>query len=124
MSVEPSAQCCGMCARSHPWGGHGLACLGHALHVVKLGQPCLVTMVNAGIIRCHAPVPRRGMLGLQPSVVVLPEAVHEPTKQLLHAFEALDGGTLECSFVPLSPGGCTSSPSSMLSIPLVPVIML
>ena len=54
------------------------------------------------------------MLGLPPSVVVLPKAVHEPTKQLLHAFEALDGGALECSFVPLSPGGCTPLLSSML----------
>lgn len=54
--------------------------------------------------QCNMTAPHRGMLGLPPSVVVLPEAVHEPTQQLLRAFEALDGGALECSFVPLSPG--------------------
>ena len=80
---------------------HDARCQGWVDRVWCVGQP------DTGAMSCHAVASRRGMLGLPPSVVVLPEAVHEAAKQLLLAFEALDGGALECSFVPLSPGMCS-----------------
>lgn len=44
------------------------------------------------------------MLGLRPSVVVLPKETASATDTLLRAHRALDGSTLECQLVPLSPG--------------------
>ena len=44
------------------------------------------------------------MLGLPPSVIVLPEAVAEAAAQLLAAYRALDGSSLDCLLVPLGPG--------------------
>jgi hypothetical protein len=44
------------------------------------------------------------MLGLPPSVVVLPEEVAAAAAQLLAAHRALDGSTLDCTLVPLRPG--------------------
>lgn len=44
------------------------------------------------------------MLGLPPSIVVVPESLAEPTQKLLDAYGALDGNTLPCSIVPLAPG--------------------
>lgn len=44
------------------------------------------------------------MLGLPPSIVIVPEPLAEPTQKLLDAYGALDGNTLPCSIVPLAPG--------------------
>jgi len=44
------------------------------------------------------------MLGLPPSIVIVPEPLVKPTKKLLDAYGALDGNTLPCSIVPLIPG--------------------
>ncbi|CAK0786895.1 hypothetical protein CVIRNUC_010109 [Coccomyxa viridis] len=49
-------------------------------------------------------VATRAMLGLPPSIVVVPESLAEPTQKLLDAYGALDGNTLPCSIVPLAPG--------------------
>ena len=46
----------------------------------------------------------RAMLGLPPSIVIVPEPLAEPTQKLLDAYGALDGNTLPCSIVPLAPG--------------------
>ena len=44
------------------------------------------------------------MLGLHPSIVIVPEPLAKPTQNLLDAYGALDGNTLPCSIVPLIPG--------------------
>ncbi|CAL5222304.1 g4646 [Coccomyxa viridis] len=49
-------------------------------------------------------VATRAMLGLSPSIVILPESLAQPTQNLLDAYGALDGSTLPCSIVPLAPG--------------------
>ena len=50
------------------------------------------------------------MLGLSPSIVIVPEPLLKPTQYLLDAYGALDGNTLPCSIVPLIPGTAYAYP--------------
>lgn len=60
--------------------------------------------LNSTVKSPERPSKRRAMLGLPPSIVIVPELLAEPTQKLLDAYGALDGNTLPCSIVPLAPG--------------------
>ena len=67
--------------------------IGHALARALAAERCRVGLVA-----------RRGMLKYPPAVVHVPAEIVDRVRNLLAAWQALDGGTLTCDVIGLAPG--------------------